>query len=112
MERREDLPPGAFRGNPRNLGDDEILGPEALLGNDPFLNLADFSAGELRFRPEQNGADPRLPLAASDRHADEIVARPVDAPIPVGQPKLVDGQPHTPGHPPADQGPAPSPAPT
>src|SRR3989442_1561493 len=61
MERREDLPPGAFRGNPRNLGDDEILGPAALPGNDRLLEAVRF-----RIRPEggvdvarvaQGGAD-------------------------------------------------------
>src|SRR5713101_5190721 len=98
MERREDLSPGTFRGNPRDLGDDEVRGPEAFLRDNPFLDLAHFSGRELRFRPEEDRADPRLPFAASIRHPLEIVARHVDRPIPIGQAKLVGGEDQVAGH--------------
>src|SRR3989442_754422 len=63
MEGRDDLPPGAFRGNPRDLGDDEVLGPEAFLRNNPFLNLASPPPAT----PDPDRKRPALPHASPSR---------------------------------------------
>src|SRR2546422_1227436 len=98
MEGGEDLAPRAFRGNARDLRDDEVLPAEALGCHNLLLNLAHFPASEFGFGSEQDGADPRLALAAALDHPVEIVTGHVDRPIPVGEPPLVGREHDVAGH--------------
>src|SRR5437870_2597317 len=94
--RREDFSTGAARGDPGDLGDDEIVRLEAFGGHDLLLDLSRLTTGEFRLRPEQNRADPRFPLVASTRDALEVVARHIDRPVPIGEAALVRGQDEVP----------------
>src|SRR5438094_115412 len=70
---------------------------QKLMHRDP-LKRAPFSAGDPRFRADENCADRRLPLAAAIRHPLDIVAGHVDRPSPVGQAPPVCGEDEVPGH--------------
>src|SRR5207245_9077827 len=80
---REDFTTGAARGDPRDLGNDEIVRLQAIRGHDLLLDLPRLTTGEFRLRPEQDRADPRFPLVASTRDALQFVAGPADRPIPI-----------------------------
>src|SRR5438445_10972765 len=89
MEGGEDLAPRAFRGNARDVRDDEVLRAEALGCNNLLLDLAYFPACELGFGTEQDRADPSFAFAAALGHPLQIIARHVDRPISVLKPSLV-----------------------
>src|SRR2546426_227051 len=94
--RREDFATGAARGDPRDLGNDEIVRLQAFRGHDLLLDLPRLTHGEFRLRPEQDRADPRFPLVASTRDALQVVARHVDRPLPIREAALVRGQDEVP----------------
>src|SRR5438093_10652029 len=98
MEGREDLAPRALRGNPRDVWDDEVLRAEALGRHDLLLDLADLSAGEFGFGPEEDRADTGFSFAASIRHPVEVIARHVNRPIPVMNTASVRREHQVPGH--------------
>src|SRR5437667_8642604 len=98
MEGREDLAPRALRGNPRDVRDDEVLAAEALGRHDLLLDLADLSAGEFGFGPEEDRADPSLSFAASIRHPVEVIARHVNRSISVRKTASVRREHEVSGH--------------
>src|SRR2546428_14183745 len=81
MEGGEDLAPRAFRGNARDVRDDEVLPAEALGCHNLLLNFAHFPANEFGFGSEQDGADPLLALAAPrDDQVEDVAGLVVHAP--------------------------------